>query len=67
MAEYKVDLNDEQLQMLHDLARRRGVDANTILQQAISTEKLIADHVGDEDELLIKKGDRFEKVVFDKK
>jgi len=38
-----------------------------VLQQAITTEKLIADNVEEGDDLLIKKGDRFKKVVFDKK
>jgi hypothetical protein len=67
MPEYKVDLTDEQVKALQDLARRRGLKMNEVLQQAISTEKLIADNVEDGDDLLIKKGDRFKKVVFDKK
>jgi hypothetical protein len=67
MAEYKVDLTDEQVKALQELAARRGLKMNEVLQQAISTEKLIADNVGEGDDLLIKKGDRFKKVVFDKK
>jgi predicted transcriptional regulator len=67
MAEYKVDLTDEQVKALQDLAQRRGLKMSEVLQQAISTEKLIADNVEEGDDLLIKKGDRFKKVVFDKK
>lgn len=67
MAEYKVDLTDEQVKALQELAQRRGLKLNEVLQQAISTEKLIADNVEEGDDLLIKKGDRFKKVVFDKK
>lgn len=65
-AKYEVELSDENIRALQDLAARRGKDANTIIQQAIATEKLIADHVGKDDDLLIKKGDSFQKVVFDK-
>lgn len=47
------------------LAARRGVDANTVLAQAIQTEKLLADNVRPNDEVLIRKGDNsFSKVVF---
>ena len=67
MAEYKVDLTEEQVKALQELARRRGLKMNEVLQQAISTEKLIADNVEEGDDLLIKKGDRYKKVVFDKK
>jgi predicted transcriptional regulator len=67
MAEYKVDLSDEVVRALQELAARRGLKMNEVLQQAISTEKLIADNVDEGDDLLIKKGDKFKKVVFDKK
>ena len=66
MAEYKVDLTDEQIKMLQELAAKRGVNANTIIQQAISTEKLIADNVDQGDDLLIKKGDKLKRVVLKK-
>jgi predicted transcriptional regulator len=66
MAEYKVDLTDEQVRMLQELAAKRGVSANTVLQQAINTEKVIADNVDQGDDLLIKKGDRLKKVVLKK-
>jgi predicted transcriptional regulator len=65
MPAFKVELTDEQIRMLQELAARRGVDANTVIQQAISTEKLIADNVGEQDDLLIRKGDRMDKVVFE--
>lgn len=64
VAEYKVDLSDEDLARLADLAKRRGVSANTVIQQALATEKLIADNVEPTDELLIKKGDSFKKITF---
>lgn len=67
MAQYKIELTDELIQALQELAKRRGLDANTIIQQAITTEKLIADNVGKGDDLLIKKGDKFEKIVFGRK
>ncbi len=67
MPEYKVDLTEEQVKALQELAQRRGLKMSEVLQQAISTEKLIADNVEEGDDLLIKKGDRFKKVVFDKK
>lgn len=67
MAEYKVDLSDEVVKALQELAARRGLKMNEVLQQAITTEKLIADNVDEGDDLLIKKGDKFKKVVFGRK
>jgi len=66
MPEFTVSLSDEQIEAIRQLAEQRGVAANTIVQQAISTEKLIADNVGTKDELLIKRGDTYHKVIFDK-
>lgn len=57
MAEYKIDLSDEDIARIAALARERGVSADTIVQQAIATEKLIADNVGAQDELQVKRGD----------
>ena len=57
MPQVTADLTDEQYQALLDIASKRGVDANTALQQAISTEKLIADNVNPSDDLLIKRSD----------
>ena len=66
MPQYTVELSEEDIRALQELATRRGLDANTIIHQAIATEKLIADSVGKDDDLLIKKGDSFEKIVFDR-
>ena len=67
MPKIQADLSDEDLASLTELARERGVDANTVLKQAIATEKLIADNVGKGDDLLIKKGPTaFSKVIFSK-
>jgi|HubBroStandDraft_4_1064222.scaffolds.fasta_scaffold1722316_2 predicted transcriptional regulator len=67
MAAVTVQLSDDDLQKLAELAKQRGVDANTVLQQAISTEKLIADNVQDGDDLLIKKKDNsYSRIVFSK-
>lgn len=47
------DLTPELLRDLKELAVRRGLSANQVLQQAISTEKLFADSVGKGDKVLI--------------
>lgn len=57
MAEYKIDLSDEDIARIAALAKERGVSADTIVQQAIATEKLIADNVGAQDELQVRRGD----------
>lgn len=64
MAEYKIDLSPEDVARIAALARERGVDADTIIRQAIATEKLIADNVGPKDELQIKRGDTVTPVNF---
>ena len=67
MPEVRAKLTDENLEALKQLAIARGIDANTVLQQAISTEKLIADNVKPGDDLLIKRKDNtFSKVIFAK-
>jgi hypothetical protein len=66
MPKIQAELTDEQLRILTELARQRGVDANTVLQQAISTEDLLARNVGDGDDVIIKRKDKsLAKVVFD--
>ena len=55
MPEVQATLTDEEMQALLELASRRGVDPNTVLKQAIATEKLISDNVKEGDDLLIKK------------
>lgn len=65
MPSFKVDLTDEQVRNLLDLAEKRGVDANTIVQQAIGTETLLSENVGKSDDLLIRRSDQsFSKVNF---
>lgn len=67
MPQVQANLTDADLRDLVEIAKRRGVDANTALQQAISTEKLILDNVQDGDDLLIKKpNNTVSKVVFSK-
>jgi len=64
MTEYTINLSDEDIAKIAALAQQRGVSADTIVQQAVATEKLIADNVGAKDDLLIKKGDTFQKFTF---
>ena len=67
MPTIQAELSDEDLQKLMELVKLRGVDANTILRQAISTEKLIADNVHPGDDLVIKRRDNtVAKVEFSK-
>ena len=63
----QAQVTTDQLEALKDLANRRGVDANTVLQQAITTEKLLADNIEPGEDLLIKKNDNtYSKVIFKK-
>ena len=63
----EAELTPEALDTLRELAKLRGVDANTVLQQAISTEKLLADNVGVNDEVLIKTPEgTYSKVLFNR-
>ena len=66
MPEISANLTDEELKTLLDLAQQRGVDANTVLKQAIATEALISRNVGKQDDLLIRKpDDSLSKIVFE--
>ncbi len=67
MPEYKIDLDEDLIRLLTELARKRKVSATDIIRQALSTEKLISDNVetANGDELLIRKGDSFRKIVFE--
>jgi predicted transcriptional regulator len=67
MAEYKIDLDEDLVRMLTELSKKRKLSATEIIKQAVSTEKLISDNVELDkgDELLIKKGDKFKKIVFE--
>ena len=65
MPQIQATLTDEQKQSLLEIAKRRGLDANTVLQQAIGTEKLISDNVQIGDSLLIKRANNtISKVEF---
>jgi len=65
MPQIQATLTDEQMQSLLEIAKRRGLDANTVLQQAIGTEKLISDNVQIGDSLLIKRANNtISKVEF---
>jgi len=66
MPKVTVDLSEEDLKAILAQAKARGVSANTIIQEAVTTQKVISENVGENDDLLIKKGDRFQKVVFRK-
>jgi hypothetical protein len=63
----EAELPRELFEALKELALRRGLDANTVLQQAIQTEKLLADNVGIDDEVLIKKSNNsYSRVLFER-
>jgi predicted transcriptional regulator len=65
MAEYKIELSDEDLAKITALAKKRRVSASKIIQQAIATETLISQNVDpSKDELLIKRGGNLKKVIF---
>ncbi len=62
----QAEITPAQLEMLKELAGRRGVSANTVLQQAIETAKVLADNVHQADEVLIRRPDNtYLKVLFD--
>lgn len=67
MAKVTVELSEDEIKSVLAQAKARGVSANTIIQEAVSTQKVISENVGEDDELLIKKkGERYQKVVFKK-
>lgn len=62
---FQADIPGWALEALTDLANRRGSNANTILLQAIATEKFLADARSKGGNVLIEKPDRtFDKVDF---
>ena len=64
---FTVTLNDQNVHDLSELAGRRGIDANTALQQAIATAKFFSDKVDPGDKVLIKKPDStISEVLFEK-
>lgn len=63
----QADISRELFEALKELANRRGVTANTVIQQAIRSEKLLADNVGPDDTVLItKKDNTVQQVLFEK-
>ena len=65
MQEFIVQLTDEEFIAIHRLATIRGVKPSMVIQQAIGTERLLAENVRPGDEVLIKKEDgSFQKIVF---
>lgn len=52
------EIPDSMLATLTELASKRGVSANTVLQQAIATEKLLADARDAGSKVLLEKRDR---------
>lgn len=62
------ELSPELLETLKRLAERRGVSVNTVLQQAIETEKFFTDAMDAGGKVLIEKRDKsFRQILFDKK
>lgn len=60
------EISPATLDALKALVALRGSDANTVLEQAVATEKLLADNVGAGDKLLIQKeNNSFSQVLFD--
>jgi hypothetical protein len=57
MPEISAELSAEDIAALTTLAAKRGVSANTVLQQAIATEKLLDQNVSPNDKVIIKKSD----------
>lgn len=53
----QAELTPALYEALVSLARQRGISANTVLAQAITTERLFADNVSKGDEVLIKHPD----------
>ena len=63
----QAEISEELFSALKELAAKRGVTANTVLQQAIATEKLLADNIGADDKVLIAKPDKsMRQVIFEK-
>lgn len=59
------EVSKELLDALLELAKRRGVSANTVLQQAIANEKFLDDQQAQGSSLLIEKPNKtFRKLIF---
>lgn len=65
MPQFMIQLTDDEFRTVHILASKRRTKPNAVMQQALATEKLLADNMGPEDELLIKKRNgEMQKVIF---
>lgn len=64
MPEIIANISEDNMRILRELAEKRGLDANTVLQQAIQTEDLLSRNVGPKDEVLIKGPTGISKVEF---
>jgi hypothetical protein len=59
-------LTEDQIRALVELAAKRGTDANTVLQQAIGTEKLLDETMVKGDKLVINRGNNIAiPIIFD--
>ena len=57
------DLSKELFDALVELAKQRGVSANTVLQQAIAREKFLSDKEGSGASVLIEERDKSIKKI----
>lgn len=65
MPVFTIQLTDDEFKAIHQLASARNTRPNNVIQQALATEKLLAEHMRQGDELLIKKPNgSFQKVIF---
>ena len=61
------ELSEQALRTLEELAKKRGVSANTVLEQAIVTEKFLSDKQDAENKVLIERKDRsLEQVILNR-
>lgn len=58
-----VELSPELLKAIGVMAKQRGVDANTVLQQAIVTEKFLDNEIRAGGKVLVEKPDRTFRLV----
>ena len=59
----KAELPESLYNALVELAKKRGVSANTVLQQALETEKYLADKEGQGAKVLIEEEDKTIKRI----
>lgn len=65
MPEFTIQLTDEEFKAVHMLSSQRRSRPNAVIQQALATERLLAENMKPGDELLIKKPNgSLQKVIF---